>query len=306
MQIHYLNMQNAHDFSVRAIRENTASLPSTYTGKNCNISMNTGEIIKAISTNGETMLFSDMAITLCLSGEAVSVTNFVRNRITPGTLELFSPGSVFQVKEVSEDASFIGISFTPFAVKEIFDGNTPWELLTHKRDLRVLLSESKTMMFRNITEIFISMLQECGEDSQSSIKMAGSLLSYAKDCFKNAISDIEAGISRANLLCRRFLELLGDAKGRHHDIGWFADKLCVSNHYLSVAVKKSSGSTVKELIDKSVIAEIKIRLSYGEQSVTQIAEDLSFASSSLMCNYFKSQIGQSPMQYRKNILRHSI
>lgn len=299
-------MHIAHDFSVRAIRENTASLPRTYTGKNCNISMNTGEIVKAISTNGETMLFSDMAITLCLSGEAVSETNFVRNRIIPGTLELFSPGSVFQVKEVSEDASFIGMSFTPFAVKEIFEGNTPWELLTHKRDLRILLPESKTVLFQNMTEVFISMLQECGEDSQSSIRMAGSLLAYAKDCFKNIDGDTESGISRANLLCRRFLELLGEAKGRHHDIGWFADKLCVSNHYLSVAIKKSSGSTVKELIDKSVIAEIKIRLSYSNLSVAQIAEDLSFASSSLMCNYFKSQIGQSPMQFRKQIHRHII
>lgn len=296
-------MQNAHDFSVRAIRENTTSLPRTYTGKNCNISMNTGEIIKAISANGETMFFSDMAITLCLSGEAVSETNFIRNRIIPGTLELFSPGSVFQVKEVSEDASFIGISFTPFAVKEIFEGNTPWELLTHKRDLRTLLPESKMMLFQKMAELFIGMLQECGEDSQSSVKMAACLLAYAKECFKSAEGELESCISRADLLCRRFLELLGEAKGKHHDISWFADRLCVSNHYLSVAVKKSSGHTVKELIDKSVIAEIKIRLSYGDRSVAQIAEELSFASSSLMCNYFKSQIGQSPVQYRKNSQR---
>lgn len=298
-----MNIHNAHDFSVRAIRENTASLPQTYTGKNCSVSMNTGEIIKAISANGETMQFSDMAITLCLSGEAVSETNFVCNRIIPGTLELFSPGSIFQVKEVSEGTGFIGISFTPFAVKEIFEGNTPWELLTHKRDLRIQLPESKAILFRQMTEVFISMLQDSGEDSECSIKMAGSLLAFAKECFKRAEGDTESDISRTDLLCRRFLGLLGEAKGQHHDIGWFAGKLCVSNHYLSVAVKKSSGHTVKELIDKSVIAEIKIRLTASDKSVAQIAEELSFASSSLMCKYFKSQIGQSPMQYRRNVMR---
>lgn len=295
-------MQNAHDFSVRAIRENIASSPLTFTGKNCSVSMNTGDIIKTVSENGAPMLFSDMAITLCLSGEAVSETNFVSNRIIPGTLELFSPGSIFQVKEVSEDASFIGISFTPFAVKEIFGGNTPWELLTHKRDLRVQLPEHKAMLFRQMTEVFISMLHDSGEDGECSFKMAGSLLAFAKECFKNAESEPESDISRADLLCRRFLGLLGEAKGRHHDIAWFAGKLCVSNHYLSVAIKKSSGHTVKELIDKSVIAEIKIRLTSCDKSVAQIAEDLSFASSSLMCNYFKSQIGQSPMRYRKDAL----
>lgn len=299
-------MHTTHDFSVRAIREKTASLPQNYTGKICNVSMNTGEIVRTISANGETMLFSDMAITLCLSGEAVSETNFVRHRITPGTLELFSPGSVFQVKEVSGDASFIGISFTPFSVKEIFDGNTPWELLTHERDLRIQLSESQSLLFRQMTEVFIRLLQECGEDSESSIKMAGSLLAYAKDCFRDAESGNDAGISRSGLLCRRFLELLGDARGKHHDISWFADKLCVSNHYLSVSVKKSSGSTVKELIDKSVLAEIKIRLTSSDKSVAQIAEELSFASSSLMCKFFKSHISQSPMQYRKSTLSRRI
>ena len=299
-------MLTAHDFSVRAIREKTASLPQTYTGKNCNVSMNTGEIVRAISTNGETMLFSDMAITLCLSGEAVSETNFVRHRITPGTLELFSPGSIFQVREVSDDASFIGISFTPFAVKEIFDGNTPWELMTHERDLRIQLSDTHALLFRQMTEVFIRLLQKCGEDSESSIRMAGSLLAYAKECFKDAEISNDAEKSRAGLLCRRFLVLLGEARGQHHDISWFADHLCVSNHYLSVAVKKSSCSTVKELIDKSVLAEIKIRLTASDKSVAQIAEELSFASSSLMCKFFKSHIGQSPMQYRKITLSRRI
>ncbi len=298
-------MQTAHDFSVRAIREKTTSLPQTYTGKNCNVSMNTDDIIRTISANGEAMIFRDMAITLCLSGEAVSEANFVSQRITPGTLELFSPGSVFQVKEVSDDASFIGISFTPFAVKLIFDGKTPWELLTHERDLRVQLSESQALLFRQMTEVFIRLLQECGEECESSNKMAGSLLAYAKECLKDAAgSNVE--ISRSRLLCRRFLELLGEAGGQHHDISWFAGNLCVSNHYLSIAVKKFSGSTVKELIDKSVIAEIKVRLASSDKSVAQIAEELAFASSSLMCKFFKSHIGQSPMQYRKYILRHSI
>ena len=299
-------MQSTHDFSVRAIREKTAPLPQTYTGKNCSVSLNTGDIVRAISVNGEAMLFSDMAITLCLSGEAVSETNFVGNRIIPGTLELFSPGSIFQVKKASDDASFIGISFTPFAVKEIFQGNTPWELLTHKRDLRVHLPEPKAILFRHMTEVFIRLLQESGEESESSIKTAGSLLAYAKDCFKDAEIGNDAEISRAGLLCRRFLGLLGEARGQHHDISWFADNLCVSNHYLSVAVKNATGSTVKELIDKSVIAEIKIRLASSDKSVAQIAEELSFASSSLMCKFFKSHIGQSPIQYRKYILRHSI
>ncbi|MCF0175692.1 MAG: AraC family transcriptional regulator [Bacteroidales bacterium] len=292
-------IQHLDKFSVETIREMRSALPDTYYGQSCNISFNTAEILRFSKQFGEPMYFADMGIALCCEGKVESETNLVQNIITAGTLELFSPGSIYQLKSISDDCRLIGMVFTPFMVKEIFDGNTPWELMAHKKDMRVMLTEEEMSQLEEMAEIYLSLLIAYGEGNVCCRKMAGTILSFARPCFENAASDIEPKISRASLLCRRFVSLLGQTKGKHRDIAWFARQLCVSNHYLSVAVKQSGGRTVKEIIDKSVTAEIKVRLLYSDKTMAEIADELDFKSCSLLSKYFKSQTGLSPSQYRK-------
>ncbi|MCF0178327.1 MAG: AraC family transcriptional regulator [Bacteroidales bacterium] len=247
---------------------------------------------------GEPMYFADMGLSLCCAGETESETNLVQHKITAGTLELFSPGSIYQLKSISDDSQFIGMVFTPFMVKEIFDGNTPWELMSHKKDIRVMLSEEEVALLKEMSQLYLNLLITYGENHICCWKMAGCILSFARGCFEKASSAAEPKVSRASLLCRRFVSLLGHAKGKHRDISWFAKQLCVSNHYLSVAVKQSSGRTAKEIIDKSVIAEIKVQLLYTDKTMTQIADELEFKNGSLLSKYFKSLTGYTPSQYR--------
>lgn len=293
-------METSKYFSVLSIKERISSLPETFYGETCNVSFSTADILRNMSHNGEPMLFKDMGLSLCLSGEAESETNLNTNRITPGTLELFTPGTIYQLNSISDECQIIGLAFTPFVVKEIFEGNTPWELLEHRKDIRIMMSDEDSALFRQMSSIYLELLQSGGEQSISAQKMGSCILSFAKERFERMSSSQEAGMPRGSILCRNFVALLGEAKGRHRNIGWFADKLCVSRHYLCVAVKKSGGRTAKELIDRSVIAEIKVRLIYGRQSVAQIASELEFGNSSLLCKYFKSLTGLTPLQYRNN------
>ena len=175
-----------------------------------------------------------------------------------------------------------------------------WELLEHRKDIRVQLSEEDSAILQQMSAIYLKLLRSCGEHSTSAQKMGACILSFAKERLEGTSVQQETNAPRGSLLCRRFVTLISQANGQHRDIGWFADKLCVSNHYLCVAVKKSSDRTAKELIDKSVTAEIKVRLIYGDNSVAQIASELEFGSSSLLCKYFKAQTGLTPLQYRKD------
>ena len=294
-------MQYLDKFSVETLKEKMAALPETYYGKNCNVSFSTAEFLRFSKNLGEPMYFADMGLALCCAGEAESETNLVTNMITAGTLELFSPGSIYQLKNISDDCRFIGMVFTPFVVKEIFDGNTPWELVAHKKDIRVMLTGEEMSLLREMAEVYLKLLLSYGEDNVCCQKMAGCILSFAIQCFVNASQETEPKLSRASLLCRRFVSLLGQAKGRHRDISWFARQLSVSNHYLSVAVKQSGGRTAKEIIDRSVVAEIKVRLLYTDKTMAQIVDDLDFKSCSLLSKYFKSQTGYTPSQFRKEM-----
>ena len=293
-----ITMRHLDKFSVETIKEKLSSLQDTYYGQNCNISFKAAEILRFSKHLGEPMYFADMGLALCCAGEAESETNLVTNHITAGTLELFTPGSIYQLKSISDESKFIGMVFTPFIVKEIFDGNTPWELVAHKKDIRVKLTGEEMSHLIEMSKVYLKLLTSYGENNDWCQKMAGCSLSFARQCFENASSDSESKLSRGSLLCRNFVSLLGQAKGKHRDISWFARELCVSNHYLSVAVKQSGGRTAKELIDKSVTSEIKVRLLYTDKTMAQIVDELEFKSCSLFSKYFKSQTGFTPSQYR--------
>ena len=149
-----------------------------------------------------------------------------------------------------------------------------WELLEHRKDIRVQLSEEDSAILQQMSAIYLKLLRSCGEHSTSAQKMGACILSFAKERLEGTSVQQETNAPRGSLLCRRFVALISQVNGQHRDIGWFADK--------------------------SVTAEIKVRLIYGDNSVAQIASELEFGSSSLLCKYFKAQTGLTPLQYRKD------
>lgn len=82
-------------------------------------------------------------------------------------------------------------------------------------------------------------------------------------------------------------------------MAFYADKLCISTRYLSTIVQNVSHSSAKELIDKSVILEIKMMLQSTDLSVQEIAYRLHFPDQSYLGRYFKKRTGVSPTGYRR-------
>ncbi|MGM9712716.1 MAG: helix-turn-helix transcriptional regulator [Prevotella sp.] len=88
------------------------------------------------------------------------------------------------------------------------------------------------------------------------------------------------------------------AEGRQRRLAYFASRLNVTEHYLSLAVKQATGSTAKDFIDNSVITEIKILLRLSDLTILEISHRLDFPSDSFLCRYFKRLTGMTPLEYR--------
>ena len=106
--------------------------------------------------------------------------------------------------------------------------------------------------------------------------------------------------SRAAELLRRFTEELANGSYRQHrNLEWYAEKLCVTPHYLSEICRRASGRSAGYFIDLFTLQEVARLLSDKHLSIAQIADELSFSSASYFTRYVKKHFGMSPKAFRK-------
>ncbi|MBO7192451.1 MAG: helix-turn-helix transcriptional regulator [Bacteroidales bacterium] len=106
---------------------------------------------------------------------------------------------------------------------------------------------------------------------------------------------------RADGILKEFAELLVRNIQTEPEIGFYAEKLCISKQYLSLIVKEKMRVTVGTVIS-SMRMEIAARLLRDpDLTIQQIAERLSFADQSSFGKFFKKHTGLSPLKYRQNL-----
>lgn len=106
--------------------------------------------------------------------------------------------------------------------------------------------------------------------------------------------------TRQQEIYESFIELLRKNYRTEREIGFYADKLCITPKYLSLLIKEVTGKTALKVIEENVIAECKALLLSTKMSIQQISDELNFPSQSTFGKYFKRLTGMSPKDYRKN------
>ncbi len=114
-------------------------------------------------------------------------------------------------------------------------------------------------------------------------------------------------------LMERFLALLerGDFR-KNRDIGYYADKLCVTTKYLSEVCKKVSGFPAnywinrytvldisRQLRDKNTVLDISRQLRDKKRSFTELTDLYGFSSPSYFSRYVQKYLGASPTDFRE-------
>lgn len=109
----------------------------------------------------------------------------------------------------------------------------------------------------------------------------------------------EEKLSHGGEFMRRFRHLLTKEGRTKHPVSFYADRLCVSPNHMSALVKRESGLTVLQWIDRALVREAKVLLHHTQMPVAEVAETLGFATPSFFIRFFRQQTGQTPLQYRK-------
>ena len=97
-----------------------------------------------------------------------------------------------------------------------------------------------------------------------------------------------------------FIRLLPDNFIEHHDIPFYASRLCISPVYLSRVVRQISGRTVMDYINQMLLMEASFLLRTSKLSIAQISDRLHFSDTPSFSKFFSRMKGLSPREYRES------
>ena len=106
-------------------------------------------------------------------------------------------------------------------------------------------------------------------------------------------------LSRQEEVFNRFIALVNEYGKRERNISFYADKLCLTPHYLSTVIRETSGQTVMQWINQAVILEAKVLLKHSDMLIFQISDELNFPNPSFFSKFFKRMTGMTPAEYQK-------
>ena len=112
-------------------------------------------------------------------------------------------------------------------------------------------------------------------------------------------SEDGGSMKQANLLFRKFIELLTHHDGRTCSVKKYAEELCITPKYLSFISKTVSGRTALEWIHEYTTKAIERYLKHSNLSIKEIADRLNFPNLSFFGKFTKSHLGMSPTEYRR-------
>lgn len=97
----------------------------------------------------------------------------------------------------------------------------------------------------------------------------------------------------------QFFALLKSGKPKtERELGYYADQLHVTVKYLSDTVKQVTGTKVSTYVTRAAVAIMKSYLDDDRLSITQISDEMHFASLSYFSRYCTKHLGMSPARYR--------
>ena len=87
----------------------------------------------------------------------------------------------------------------------------------------------------------------------------------------------------------------------HRDVGFYAEKACLSSKHFSAVIKQETGHTAAHWIHTHIVAEAKMLLHIRRDLPVQaVADMLGFDEQATFSRYFRREAGISPTEFRES------
>ena len=242
---------------------------------------------------------NDHRFGLILNGEAHINFNLQERHVTAGTLVYIGPGTIINPIHLSDDLRMFGFALFANFPMPFAQGQMPSAFNGQVRDFQLPANEADISTARHILDTIWHVVHSSDYHRPVVMSLVAALIHHYDHLFRQQ-SDMQAvSRSREQTIFDRFIQLASQHCAEHHQIGYYADRLCLTERYLSTVIRQTSGTTAKDWIDRALITRIKIELRHTDKPAAQIAEEMHFANPSFFAKYFRRLTGLTPMEYKK-------
>ena len=252
--------------------------------------------------------FDGILLVWCIKGRLSVSINLNDYILKEEELFICVPGNIFKLNEIvgdDDELHYVCVAMSrEFAASRKVDVNKIFSnALTLMDNPSVSILNEETAILADYIRMMGTMVRsdiiykkECVQSLWTSMLylFAGMLDRRVKD------ADSSSSTSRSRLLFEQFINLVARYHCQHRNVGFYADKLCLTPKYLSKLIKTATGKSAPEWIDEYVILEAKNMLKYSNETIKEIVYKLNFPNQSVFYKFFKARTGMTPSEYRNS------
>jgi AraC family transcriptional activator of pobA len=234
---------------------------------------------------------------IILQGTADVTINLIEHHFEAGSFVFMGSGTLVEINRVAPEVDMCGIMLKDHFLNELFPNLQPEPFDRQEGSFFLQLDKRQLDWVRRIFLAIVD-TSHLPDGRRIAKGIIVSLLTFFSSVYgRQNVKSRQAG-DRSRELFGSFLHLVHDHCRSEHTLGYYADKLCVTQRYLGTVVKNVSSVTAKEWIDRALITEAKVMLLHTSNTVAMVSDAMHFPTSSFFCKYFKRNTGMTPLEYR--------
>lgn len=259
-------------------------------------------IDEILSQQGEPYKINFILVLVCVKGRIRMTMDLEEKRLSANEAIVALPGCIGQLLEISEDCEVL--VFGSDAEAEIMNGGD----LAHNSIIMKRLGSNPILRLKEdeVNEImtYYSLMRGKVEDPDREFTksylqhiMSALILAGYKWIMGRPDEVSRRAGTRQGQVFFDFITLVKANYGSRRDLGFYADKFCLTPKYLSQVIHDMSGRFAGDWIRDYVIMNAKVLLRSRRYTVQQVGDQLGFDSPSFFGKYFKAATGLSPRKY---------
>lgn len=253
--------------------------------------------------------FDGFMLLYCIKGSIRLNVNLKEFEISEGMLFMNLPGNIIRVNEIIE-TPIEDVRYFCMAISREFSQGLKMEVtkifnegVSMFENPGIFLNDNEKELTWKHVDLLRSLLEKDIPYKKDAILSTMSSLFYVlmgvwNDSHLNELSDAQS--TRSKVIFDKFMKLVAEYHTQYRNVGFYADKLCLTPKYLSKLIKNATGRSAPEWIDSYVILEAKNLLKYSGTTIKEIVYQLNFPNQSVFYKFFKARTGMTPTEYRNS------
>lgn len=259
-------------------------------------------------------VLTDMAFHITvLSGELDITVDDKKYHCTAEDNNLVDIKPFNKVSSIRPGNGFSGMMLAlsrPF-IESVMKGRKPIrarEILAMKANTAVTLTEAD---IQRIAEHFRVVRENCTDGSDARLDQAIfcyaalllhlNIIRIVSSKFKDEAA-LQGASGNAARILEQFFVLLDEYVSSEHEVAFYAAKLAITPHYLSMISNRFTGCSASRLIADSLMSRAYDYLRNRDYTIQEIAERLHFSDQSSFGKFFRKHSSTTPAAYRRNVL----